>query len=266
MTVATRSGIFKVGIEFNLFLNYICYAALAYALVTNTMAQMGYMLLVYAVIGINEQAFFHRQASHKSWQCPTWLKAIGLWIGNLSLLGPVLYWVAIHRKHHPTSDTAQDPHSPLFKPNWWIQFRSSWLDYEFKYVPDILQSRLYMFFTFMYLPSILITWITMWYLLGTANFISIYLAGTAIAILTANSINTWHHGPIYWFGQYRNYKCDTSKNDLFMGYFHFDGWHNNHHGNARPYYYGQKWWEIDVCGIYIWLLATLTGYNSSLKK
>ena len=33
-------------------------------------------------------------------------------LGSMAIQGPVLKWVAIHRRHHQHSDEPEDPHSP----------------------------------------------------------------------------------------------------------------------------------------------------------
>ncbi len=254
-------------VYFNIFLNILCYLGLFTCLVMGSPTTILYMLLAYTIIGINEQAFFHRMYTHRSWDCPEWMKFIGLLISNLSLLGPVVLWVALHRSHHRHNDTEKDPHSPLYISNFKIQFMSSSLDIDPRNAADLMKIKKCVFTTLYYFHTILLIWGVLMYLMGPLNFFMIVMGGTGLSLLAANSINTWHHGPKYYFGQYQNNKIgpDTSKNDIVTGYITFDGWHNNHHSEPRSYYYGKRWWEVDLCGLYIWFLATVTGYNKSLK-
>lgn len=250
----------------NILLQFLCYGSLIASLYFGTLTDYFYILLVYAFIGINEQAFFHRMLTHKSWDAPNWVKVLGIHISTLSLLGPVICWVSLHRQHHQYTDTEKDPHSPLFVSNWKIQFLSSKLPFNVTYAADVVKNRIAFFYTYYYLEVILITWILIASILGAKNFFLIWLAGTGLSLLLANSINTWHHGNIYWPGQTRINNKDTSKNDIIMGYLNFDGWHNNHHANSKKYYYGDKWWQLDICGMYIWFLSTLTGYKNLLRR
>jgi len=250
----------------NFALNVVCYIALISAIALGSLSDFLIVLAVYFFIGMNEQAFFHRLFSHKSWDCPKWLKAVGLHIGSLSLLGSIVPWVAVHREHHRFTDTPKDPHSPLYKSRLYIQFRSPYFDFKPQYAVDILRDNITRFYTLHYFKVILLTWISLGVLFGP-YFLMLWLAGTALVILSANGINAWHHGHQIWKGQYQLHRVeDTAKNDIVLGYLHFDGWHNNHHASANKYYYGERWWEIDLCGIYIWLLVTLTGYKHSLVK
>lgn len=257
------------GRKLNTALNIICYISLAIGLFTGTVTDILLILLVYLFIGINEQAFFHRMITHKSWNCPRWLKIIGIHISTLSILGPVIPWVSMHREHHRYTDTPKDPHSPLYKSRFDIQFKSGYLpEIKPQYIIDLLrEDKIYSFYTLHYFKIVFTSWFLIACLIGIENFFTIWLAGTALVILFANGINSLHHGSKIWTGQYQLYKGkDTAKNDILLGYLHFDGWHNNHHTNANKYYYGDRWWEFDLCGVYIWTLATLTGYNNSLKK
>jgi fatty-acid desaturase len=252
----------------NVCLNFLCYAGLLAGIYYGTALDYFYIFLVYIFISINEQAFFHRMLTHRSWNAPTWIKVIGLHISTLSLLAPAYIWVAVHRQHHQYTDTEKDPHSPLYHSNMKIQFLSSLIPFDIRFAADLIKNKIVVFYTVCYFQIIFVSWAVLIYLIGLDKFFTIWLAGTALAIITANGINTWHHSKIYWPGQYRNTQrhSDTSKNDLLTGFLIFDGWHNNHHANPKSYYYGKKWWELDICGIYIWLIATVTGYKSSLRK
>jgi stearoyl-CoA desaturase (delta-9 desaturase) len=130
----------------------------------------------------------------------------------------------------------------------------------------MVKNKIAFFYTYYYLHVILISWAVIAVIFGIKNFFLIWLAGTGLSLIFANSINTWHHGRIYWPGQTRVSNVDTSKNDLVMGYLGFDGWHNNHHVNPKKYYYGNKWWQLDFCGMYIWVISTVTGYKNFLRR
>jgi len=96
---------------------------------------------------------FHRFFTHGSFKAKRPLK-IGLALaGSLAIEGPVVRWVADHRKHHAFSDREGDPHSPwrygetlggLTK--GFIYAHIGWLfDVEqtdqHKYAPDLLKDR-----------------------------------------------------------------------------------------------------------------------------
>ena len=96
---------------------------------------------------------FHRLFTHGSYRARRGLK-IGLAVaGQLALQGPVIDWVADHRRHHAFSDRDGDPHSPwlygttaaaLAKGFWhahlgWIFNRD--LTNQPRFTPDLLADR-----------------------------------------------------------------------------------------------------------------------------
>jgi len=55
---------------------------------------------------------FHRLFTHKSFKPNRTLKNLLAIAGSMAIQGPVVRWVADHRKHHKFSDRDGDPHSP----------------------------------------------------------------------------------------------------------------------------------------------------------
>ncbi|MGI8986545.1 MAG: acyl-CoA desaturase [Nocardioidaceae bacterium] len=69
-------------------------------------------LAMYAVTGHGITVGFHRLFTHKAFK-PNHAVKVGLAIaGSMAIQGPVIRWVADHRKHHKFSDRDGDPHSP----------------------------------------------------------------------------------------------------------------------------------------------------------
>lgn len=108
-------------------------------------------LVMYAITGHGITIGFHRYFTHGSFKAGRKVR-IGLAIaGNMAVQGPLVRWVADHRKHHKFSDQDGDPHSPwrygtgvraLTKGMWWAHM--GWLfDIEQtpqdKYAPDLLK-------------------------------------------------------------------------------------------------------------------------------
>ncbi|CAN5880778.1 fatty acid desaturase [soil metagenome] len=69
-------------------------------------------LVFYVVSGLGITAGFHRLFTHKSYRPKRPLKVAMAVAGSLAIEGPVIRWVADHRKHHKFSDRDGDPHSP----------------------------------------------------------------------------------------------------------------------------------------------------------
>lgn len=69
-------------------------------------------LLFYVFTLVGVECGFHRYASHKAFSCKPAVHALLLIGGSMAFQGPLLYWVAVHRKHHAFEDREEDPHSP----------------------------------------------------------------------------------------------------------------------------------------------------------
>lgn len=66
----------------------------------------------YAITTAGIGVGFHRHFTHSSFKAKRWLQAVLGVCGSLAIEGPLLTWVADHRRHHLFSDQDGDPHSP----------------------------------------------------------------------------------------------------------------------------------------------------------
>jgi stearoyl-CoA desaturase (Delta-9 desaturase) len=69
-------------------------------------------LSFYIVSGLGITVGFHRYFTHSSFKAKRPLRIALAIAGSLAIEGPVIRWVADHRKHHAFSDKEGDPHSP----------------------------------------------------------------------------------------------------------------------------------------------------------
>jgi stearoyl-CoA desaturase (Delta-9 desaturase) len=69
-------------------------------------------VIFYTVAGHGISIGFHRYFTHKSFKPNRAVKVAVAVAGSLAIEGPVVRWVADHRKHHKFSDREGDPHSP----------------------------------------------------------------------------------------------------------------------------------------------------------
>src|SRR5262249_31108099 len=72
---------------------------------------------MYAITILGISVGFHRHFAHRSFQASDWMRVILIVLGSMAVQGPVLTWVAIHRRHHRYSDKYGDPHSPYLFSN-----------------------------------------------------------------------------------------------------------------------------------------------------
>src|SRR3981189_1390021 len=70
------------------------------------------LALMYLLAGIGVTVGFHRLLTPRAFETHRPLKYAFAILGSLSVQGPVITWVADHRKHHAHTDEEGDPHSP----------------------------------------------------------------------------------------------------------------------------------------------------------
>src|SRR5215217_2137403 len=68
--------------------------------------------VLYVLTGLGITVGFHRMLTHRAFKAKKWVKATFTAFGSMAIEGPVIAWVADHRKHHAFTDVPGDPHSP----------------------------------------------------------------------------------------------------------------------------------------------------------
>lgn len=170
-------------------------------------------------------------------------------------------WVAIHRKHHATTDIEGDPHSPVvegLKTVLWQGaelYRSARKDREMvaKYshgTPnDWLEKNVYSPHSS---KGILLMLIINLLLFGIPGVTIWAIQMMWIPFHAAGVINGIGH-----FWGYRNFECRDTSTNIFPWGFWIGGeeLHNNHHTFASSAKFSIKWWEFDLGWMYIQILA-----------
>lgn len=192
---------------------------------------------------------YHRLLSHRSWSAPQWFEKIGTLFGTLGLTGSPLAWCAIHREHHIYAETAKDPHSPHFQKWWQVQYLSMRHPPQIRVALDLLRDPFQRFVHRHYF-KISMGYAVILFLVDPFLVISAYLFPAAILWNAGSAVNSIGH----LFG-YRNHAThDESRNNLILGYFVWgEGWHNNHHRSPKKFYFGERWFEVDVSGLLIYV-------------
>ena len=67
---------------------------------------------MYLLTAVGITVGYHRYFTHKSFKTSRPVAAVLAALGSMAVEGPMLQWVATHRKHHQHSDDHDDPHSP----------------------------------------------------------------------------------------------------------------------------------------------------------
>ena len=230
---------------------------------------------MFSLTNLGITAGFHRFFAHHSYKTTKPVQVLLAIAGSMALQGPVLFWSAIHRKHHQYSDSFEDPHSPYKHgegiegrlKGWWHSHVGWMFDRDsenwIRYVPDLLKDKLIFKMSYWYfywvllgllIPAILgglltTTWQGMISGLLWGGFARIFLLHH-----TTWSVNSIGH--IYGFQQYET--KDESKNNLILGLLGFGGgWHNNHHAFPLSARHGLKWWQLDIAYLFISLLQKI---------
>jgi fatty-acid desaturase len=216
---------------------------------------LGYFL--YGCLGI--VVTFHRNLTHSSYKTHPWIVKLGSILGCFAGTGSPLAWVAIHINHHLKSDKPTDPHSPIYK-----GLRIFTLDYVSEVDQDTkwrmrgLVTDKFQQFLHRYYFAINIAWSLLLFALG-GFYLMIFLhwAPAAVTGIMSNVVNWVGHKP-EWAGSYRSYALnDRSANNWLWALPSWgEAWHNNHHRFPREYYFGRKWWEVDISGLLIKLIKT----------
>ena len=69
-------------------------------------------VFMYLISGLGITVGFHRMLTHRAFQTHKATRYAFAYMGMLAVQGPVIDWVADHRKHHAHTDVEGDPHSP----------------------------------------------------------------------------------------------------------------------------------------------------------
>lgn len=171
-------------------------------------------------------------------------------------------WVAVHRKHHQTTDQSDDPHSPHIFGIWkllfggWSLYNQATKDPNFviKYGVGTPKDKIEVFYTRYHSIGLIVMLVIDLLLFGLIGFVIWAVQMIWIPFLAAGVINGIGH---YW--GYRNGTTnDHSRNIMPMGILiGGEELHNNHHLDPANANFKKKWYEIDVGYLYIRLLCML---------
>lgn len=87
---------------------------------------------------------YHRLHSHRSFKTPRWFEKLITIFATMSLTGPAIDWVAIHRAHHKWHDTPKDPHSPDHLGKFRVHFMTMFSEVSPKFAMDLIRTPFYM--------------------------------------------------------------------------------------------------------------------------
>jgi stearoyl-CoA desaturase (Delta-9 desaturase) len=222
----------------------------------------------YLLFGFGVTIGFHRMLTHRGFATHKPLEYAWAVLGSMALQGPVMDWVADHRKHHAHTDKEGDPHSPHvghgsgLKGLWhahtgWLfetQGQADWKKYARDLYEDPGMRRINRLFPWLTLASLAIPAALGFALHGfTAEgaLRGLVWGGLVRAFLLHHV--TWSINSIcHFFGKRRFDVEDQSTNVAWLAIPSLgEAWHHNHHAFPRSASHGLKRSEIDISGAVI---------------
>jgi stearoyl-CoA desaturase (delta-9 desaturase) len=233
--------------------------------------------VMYVLTGLGITVGFHRLLTHRSFKTTRGVRAVLAILGSAAIEGPVISWVADHRKHHAFSDRPGDPHSPHVDHGHGLRgalrglahAHVGWLfihthrGRKTRYAPDLMADPV-------------VAWVDRTFVLwAVSGFVVPFALGALIG-------QSWHAGltGMLWGGLVRmlllhhvtysiNSLChffgrrpfatgDESRNLAWLAPLSFgEAWHNGHHAFPTSARHGLRRGELDPSAAVIGVLERL---------
>jgi stearoyl-CoA desaturase (delta-9 desaturase) len=219
----------------------------------------------YVLTGLGVTVGFHRHFTHRSFKAKRPIRALLAILGSAAIEGPVISWVADHRKHHAFSDRPGDPHSPHVDhgTGWrgalrglahahvgWL-FRHDQRGAHARYAPDLLADP-----TIRFIHRTFVLWaltgMALPFALGAAIGGSLaagltgLLWGGVVRLFVLHHLTFSINSVCHVFGRRRFVTADESRNVFWLALPTFgEAWHNNHHAFPTSARHGLGRWQLD---------------------
>jgi len=225
----------------------------------------------YTLTALGITVGFHRHFTHRAFKARRGVRAVLAALGSAAIEGPVISWVADHRKHHAFSDQHGDPHSPHVDHGvgWRGALRGlahahvGWLfihthrGSKLRYARDLVEDPL--------IRSIDRTFV-LWVALGLAAPFALgasiggsittgltgLLWGGLVRVFFLHHVTYSINSLCHFFGRRRFSTGDESRNLAWLALPSMgEAWHNNHHAFPTSAAHGLRPWEIDPSALVI---------------
>jgi stearoyl-CoA desaturase (delta-9 desaturase) len=236
---------------------------------------VGLFLGMFVLTGGGITVGYHRLFTHRSFETTAAVQFLLGVLGSMAVQGPLLRWVAFHRRHHQHSDSSHDPHSPhchgrgvagVIRGMWHAHI--GWIFAPdppglAHYVRDLRQSRV-----LTTVSALFPLWVAIGLLLpalagGLAwgNWSGAFLGllwGGLVRIFFVHHV-TWSVNSVcHLWGRQPYRGGDHSRNNFLFGVLALgEGWHNNHHAFPTSARHGLRWWQPDLSYAVIRALAMI---------
>jgi stearoyl-CoA desaturase (delta-9 desaturase) len=233
-------------------------------------ADLAIFAVMYLATALGVTVGYHRLFTHRAFDAPRPVRYTLAVLGSMSVQGPVIDWVADHRKHHTFTDEDGDPHSPhghgsgirgAARGLWYAHmgwlFDTQGAAEKRRFARDLLDDsgmrKISRAFPWLVLAGLAIPF-------GLGYAITGRLSGALTGLLWGGFVRIFlvHH--ITWsinsvchlFGRRRFATDDHSTNVFWLALPSLgESWHHNHHAFPQSARHGLRWWEIDLSGLVI---------------
>ena len=232
---------------------------------------------IYLLTGLGITVGFHRLFTHRSFATHPWLRGVFAALGSAAIEGPVISWVADHRKHHACSDREGDPHSPhVGHGSGWkgavkgfVHAHVGWIfihtqrGNKQRFAPDLLADPVVSFVNKTFL---------LWAIIGLAAPFGLGVAiggdvaagltgllwGGAVRVFLLHHVTYSINSLCHIFGRQPFETKDESRNLAWLALPTLgEAWHNNHHAFPTSARHGLGRWQLDPSAGVIWALEKL---------
>ena len=230
--------------------------------------------ITYVLTGLGITVGFHRLLTHRAFKTYAWLRGTFAALGSAAVEGPVIAWVADHRKHHAFSDEDGDPHSPhvghghgfrgalkgLVHAHLGWLFIHTQRGLKSRYAPDLIADPVVRFvnrtFLLWAVLGFVVPFLLGWVIGGSLHAgLTGMLWGGLVRMLLLHHVTYSINSICHFFGRRRFDTGDQSRNVFWLSLLSFgESWHNNHHAFPTSARHGLKPWEIDTSAVVIWAL------------
>jgi stearoyl-CoA desaturase (delta-9 desaturase) len=233
--------------------------------------------VMYLLTAVGITVGFHRLLTHRSFQTSRGVEYTFAVLGSMAVQGPVIAWVADHRKHHAHTDVEGDPHSPhvghrdglggVLAGLWhahagWLmsnQGRADWKRHAADLYEDGGMRKINRNFVPLVLLSLTLPALAGFLVSGTiAGAATGFLWGGLVRIFFVHHV-TWSVNSVCHFVGSRRFDTEDRSTNVFwlalpsLG----ESWHHNHHAFPRSASHGLRRGEIDPSAGIIAILEKL---------
>ncbi|MEV0060829.1 acyl-CoA desaturase [Nocardia sp. NPDC050718] len=229
---------------------------------------------MWLLTGLGITVGYHRLFTHRTFRTTPTVAAVLAVFGSMAGQGPVVSWVALHRRHHEYSDREGDPHSPNLSGDGlrgalrglahshFLWMRRHEYPNIVHYAPDLIKDR-----SLVRVARLYYWWVGLGLLLPTVlgGLLTLSWTGAVSGLLWGGFVRIFLLEHIVWainsflhMVGTRPYRSrENSRNGgVFALITLGESWHNNHHAFPESPSFGLHWYRLDPGYWLIWTLET----------